>query len=274
MNAPSENKKDLIYLYCITNRTPKLKEVENLVSRLYFIYYHGIYAVAGKVSEDEFDKENLKRNLIDLEWVKTKVGIHEKVIEGIMKNAGVIPFKFAVLFNTEDNLKAMLEEHIREFKDGLKYLEDKEEWGIKIYCETEKLEDFLIKNDETILRIDKEIGFSLPGKAFLLKKKKEDLSITLVNKKITEYGQTSFDKLREKSLKTCINKLLPKEVTDRKNDMIFNSAFLVEKDGRKTFVGTVDILKAEYEDKGLFFDCTGPWPPYNFCNFLKEEIAK
>lgn len=265
------DKKALIYLYCITNRTPKLKEVENLVSRLYFIYYYGIYAVVGKVSEDEFNEENLKRRLTDLEWVKTKTGIHEKVIEGIMKNACVLPFKFAVLFNTEDNLKAMLEEHIREFKDGLKYLEGKEEWGVKIYCETERLESFLIKNDDEALKIDREINSSSPGKAFLLKKKKDELLIILINKKINEYGQTSFDKLREQSIRTRINKLLPKEVTERKDDMILNSAFLIEKNKVNDFMGILDMLRVQYEDGRVFFDCTGPWPAYNFCNFSREK---
>lgn len=264
-------KKDLIYLYCVTNNVPKLKEVENLVEVLYFIYHHGIYAVAGKVSEDEFSEENLKRNLANLEWIKTKASIHEKIIEGIMKNSCVIPFKFATLFNTEDNLKTMLEEHIRKFKDSLEYLEGKEEWGVKIYCDVERLKDSLIRNDEEILKIDKEIESSSPGKAFLLKKKREELLITLINKKLNEYGQTSFDELRELSLKARINKLLPKEVTERKDDMILNSAFLVEKNKVSDFMHILYALRAQYEDRGLFFDCTGPWPPYNFCSIDKEE---
>ena len=123
--------KDLIYLYCITNKVPKLKEIENLVNKPYFIYHKSLYAIVNKVKESEFDEENLKRNLADLEWIKAKASIHEKAIEGIMKNTCVIPFKFATLFNTEDNLKAMLSQHLEEFKGILKKLEDKEEWGVR-----------------------------------------------------------------------------------------------------------------------------------------------
>jgi len=260
-------KKDLIYLYCVTNLPPHqcINEGKDFGVGVDFVYHQGIYAVVSKVKESEFSEENLKKNLANFEWIKEKAGIHEKVIEGVMEGACVIPFKFGTIFNTEDNLKTMLEEHVGKFKDNLKYLEGKEEWGVKIYCDTERLRDSLFREEKEILEIDKEISSSTPGKAFLLKKKKEELLSTLVNKKINEYGQDSFEKLSKQSLQTRINKLLPKEVTDRKDDMILNSAFLVDKNKVGAFISIVDILKAQYEERGFFYDCTGPWPPYNFC---------
>ena len=264
--------KELIYLYCVTKKTPKLKEAEDLVDSLYFIYHRGLFAVVSKVKFAEFDEENLKRNLADLEWIKAKASIHEKAIEGIMKNTCVIPFKFATLFNTEDNLKTMLGQHLEEFKDILKKLEDKEEWGVKIYSDLEKLKEVIIQEDEEILNIDKEINSSSTGKAYLLKKKKEELLNIATNKKLNEYGEVSFDRLKEKSTEDRINKLLPKEVTERNDEMILNSAFLINKDKVEDFLKIVEGLRTKYTDKGLFFDCTGPWPPYNFCGFLKEKI--
>lgn len=264
-------KEDLIYLYCITNNVPKLKEIDGLVDNHYFIYHQSLYAIVNKVKESEFGEENLKTNLADLEWIKVKASIHEKVIEGIMKNACVIPFKFATLFNTADNLKTMLGQHLEEFKDILKKLEDKEEWGVKIYCDLEKLKEVIIQEDGEILNIDREIKSSLPGKAYLLKKKKEELLDRAATKKLNEYGQASFDTLREKSLEARINKLLPKEVTERNDEMILNSAFLINKDKVEDFLNIVEDLRTKYTDKGLFFDCTGPWPPYNFCNLSKEK---
>jgi len=154
-----EVKEDLIYLYCITDKAPKLKEIENSADKPYFIFYQDLYAIVNKVKESEFAEENLKRNLADLEWIKVKASIHEKVIEGIMKNSCVIPFKFAAIFNSEDNLKTMLSRHLEEFKDILEQLEDKEEWGVKIYCDLEKLKEVIIQEDGEILNIDKEPNF-------------------------------------------------------------------------------------------------------------------
>ena len=264
--------KELIYLYCVTDKAPKLKEVENFIDKLYFIYRQGIYAVVSKVKENEFSEENLKKNLANLDWIKEKANIHEKIIEGIMKHTRVIPFKFGTIFNTEDNLKVMLEEHSEEFKVKLMNLEGKEEWGIKIYCDVERLKGSTIKEEDEILKIDKEINSSSSGKAYFLKKKKEELIKDALNKTINEYGQKSFETLKGLSIEARINKLLPKEVTEKKDDMILNSAFLIDKNKVTEFIQATDELKTEYNDKGLSFDCTGPWPPYNFCQFAKEKM--
>lgn len=278
-------RKGLIYLYCITDKLPKLKEEEDLVDtsislsvnpersrgieNTHFFSYQDLYAVVSDVSADEFNEENLKKNLADLGWIKRKVNAHEKVIEAVMKNAGVIPFKFGTIFNTEENLKIMLKKHIREFKDSLKHLEGKEEWGVKIYCDIDKLKENLIREDKELLNIDKEIDSASPGKAFILKKKKVELVNTSINKKLNDYGQLIFEKLNQHSIESRINKLLPKEVTERKEEMILNSAFLIKKNKVENFMEAENALKETFEEMGIFLDCTGPWPPYNFTNVKK-----
>ncbi len=257
-------KKDLIYLYCLTNRVPKLKEVESLANSIYFVCKQGLYAIASRVKESEFGEKSLKKNLADLEWIKTKANIHEKIIEGIMKHACVMPFKFATLFNGEDSLKTMLKVHMNKFKAVLKSIEDKEEWGVKVYCDMKKLKKSFIQKDEQLIKIDEEISSSSAGKAFFLKKKKEELLNTIISEKINDYGENAIDVLSKQSERRRINKLLPKEVTEREDDMILNAAFLLEKNKVNIFINTVNALKAKYAF-GLFFDCTGPWPPYNFC---------
>ncbi len=260
---------DLIYLYCVTINIPKLKEAGDLVDNAHFFYYQHLYAVVSNVSADEFSEENLKKNLADLEWIKKKANVHEMVIETVMKNSCVIPFKFGTIFNTEENLKVMLKKHAEILKENLNNLRDKEEWGVKIYCDIKKLKECLSQQGDEILKIDKEISSSSPGKAFILKKKKGDLIKDIVNKRICEYGQESFERLKQIVIESKINKLLPKEVTERKDDMILNSAFLVEKNKVSDFMRILSTLRAQYKDRGLFFDCTGPWPPYNFC--LQEK---
>ena len=280
---------DLIYLYCVIHKAPELKsfnkslgfyseqpvmsevessrginDMEKLIDGPYFIYHQGLFVLVSRVRKDEFGEENLKKNLADLEWIEQRASIHEKVIEEVMKDTCVIPFKFATLFNNEDSLKAMVEEYAEELKNNLNNLEGKEEWGLKIYCDIEKLKGVLTQKDDEISKVDKEISSSSPGKAFILKKKKKELLNTVLNAKLNKYGQNSFEELKELSLQTSINKLLPKEITERKDEMILNAAFLMAKDKVKEFISRVDNLKTEYSDKGIDFDCTGPWPPYNF----------
>jgi len=257
--------KQLIYLYCVTDREPELKETEGLVDNLYFVCNNGLYAVAGKVEDEEFGQEGLKQNMADFEWVKAKASMHERIIELVMANIDVIPFKFGTLFNTDASLKAMLGQYGQEFKAILRKLAYKQEWGLKIYCNPEKLKASLGNGDSEILKIEDEIKSSSVGKAFFLKKKKDELIEKTLNEKINECGQESFELLKELSFEAHINRLLLKEVTERDDDMILNSAFLVGKDEVGDFHNMVDTLRMHYEGKGLLIDFTGPWPPYNFC---------
>jgi len=264
--------KQLVYLYCVTNKEPKLTETKDSVDNLYFICHRGLCAVASKVEESEFDEEGMKKNMADLEWVKANASTHERIIEGVMASADVIPFKFGTLFNTDNSLKAMLEEYGEEFKAILGKLGDKEEWGVKIYCDTEKLKGSVINGESEILQIENEINSSPPGRAFFLEKKKAELIAQSANAKINEYSQESFELLKELSFEARINKLLPKEVTEREDDMVLNSAFLIGKDEVGDFINMIDTLKMHYENKGFSIDCTGPWPPYNFCGLSKQKV--
>jgi len=262
----------MIYVYCVTGVMPGFKHIsEEMADDVHFIHHKGLYAIVSKVSSDEFGEENIKKNLSDMKWLESKVLRHEKVIEEVMRNCTVIPFKFATIFKTEENVMALLEEHSEEFKKNLEGLKGKDEWGVKVYCNIDILKANLIQEDAGIKRFEQEINLSSTGKAYFLKKKKNELIENILNKKINEYGQDSFEKLNALSIGARINKLLPKEVTERKDEMILNAAFLIDKTTLKDFIDSIDYLKEKYNDKGLDFDCTGPWPPYNFCSIKKEK---
>jgi hypothetical protein len=166
----------------------------------------------------------------------------------------------------------MLEQYGQEFKAILRKLANKQEWGLKIYCNQEKLKARLLGSQEKILKMEEEIKTSSAGKGFFLKKKKDQLIERMLNDRISECGQESFELLKELSFEARINRLLPKEVTEREDDMVLNSAFLVDREEVGDFQNMVDTLKMDYEGKGFLLDCTGPWPPYNFCGLSNQKV--
>jgi hypothetical protein len=261
----------LLYLYCVADTEPKIKQMENSENNLYSICHNGLYAVISEVEQQEYGEEGLKKNMADFEWVKTKVSLHEKIIEQVMTYTDVIPFKFGTLFNTDESLKAMLKQYGQEFKAILRRLANKQEWGLKIYCNQEKLKAVLLNNQEKVLKIEDEIKSSSIGKGYFLKKKKDHLIEKMLNDKINECGQESFELLKELCFEARVNRLLPKEVTEREDDMVLNSAFLIDRDEVNEFLNMVDILKLHYEGIGFLIDCTGPWPPYNFCGLSRGK---
>jgi Gas vesicle synthesis protein GvpL/GvpF len=255
----------LLYLYCLTDREPELKQTEALENDLYSVHCNGLYAVVRTVEQQEFDEEGIKRNMADFQWAKARAGAHERIIEQVMTDVNVIPFKFGTLFGTEGSLRAMLEQYEAEFKAILAKLTDKHEWGLKIYCDREKLKAGFQDVQGTFLKLEDEIKTSSVGKGYFLQKKKEAMTETALREQTDECGRASFDLLRPLSSEACINRLLPKEVTERQDEMVLNAAFLVDKHRTDEFLNTVKRLKTRYEDKGFAITCSGPWPPYNFC---------
>lgn len=261
-----EENDHLVYLYCVTHQTPDIKQIKNAGENLYTFCYGNLCAVAEKVDKDEFGEEGLKRNLTDITWIKEKAGLHEEIIENVMAETDVIPSKFGTLFNTDISLKAMLEQHEKEFDAILTKLAHKQEWGVKIYYNREKLKTNLGNENSEILKIENDIKSSSSGKSFFLRKKIEQIKEKSLNERLSECSSECFKQLKYLSSDACVNRLLPKEIIDMEGEMILNSAFLVEKDAAENFHNMINTLKMCYESKGFYLDCTGPWPPYNFCS--------
>jgi len=262
---------ELIYLYCITDKIPDLQEMDKLSENIFSINCNELYAVAKYVPEAEFSEENLKQNLADINWFEPQVREHIRIISNIMKSSTVIPFKFGTIYNSEKNIKKMIERYSKEFKENLNYLKNKEEWSLKIYCDLKKFNDKIIKDNYKINQLDNEIRESSPGKAYILKKKRKDLISNESERKLNEYGQNCFDDLKKVSYNTKISNLLPKEVTEKQNDMILNTAYLITKDKVKNFINIIEKLQNKYNDYGLEFDYSGPWPSYNFIDIKENE---
>jgi len=270
MSFAGASEKTLIYLYCISDRKPALSYEADLADTPVVVCHHDLCAVVSGVTEEEFGEKGLKKYLSDFEWVKEKANIHNKVIDAVMKRVTVVPFKLGTIFKTIANLQIWLEQYDGELKNLLTALDRKEEWGLKLYCDTDKLRIFLGAQDKEVKQMDEEIAVSSVGKAFLLKKKRDELLNVLIDKKLNEYGQEVYVKLCALSIHARINKLLPREVTERNDDMILNAAFLVDKVALGDFISATNNFKDRFSPSGLSLDCTGPWPPYNFCELSEK----
>ena len=263
--------KELLYLYCVTKEKPSSCNFEEPGIKVRPVFFSGTYALISSVSPDDFSEANLKKHLADMGWVEKNIRLHEKVIEEIMKDQVVLPFKFGTVFESEANVEKLLKKNNAEFKAVLTILEGKEEWGLKIYCNSAYFRDALCSENERIKEKDKEIIAAGKGKAYFLKKKKDEIIKDIINEKISEYTRDCFERLKVTAADTKINNILPKEVTEKDEDMVLNAAFLINNKRIKEFENVLAYLKTKYADKGLIFDCTGPWPPYNFCGSLKEK---
>ena len=249
----------LIYVYCISNRSIQLDQVP--VDNLKCFVFGEYYVLVKNVSPDEFSEENLKKKFADLSWIEKNARDHIEVISQIMKSCTVIPFKFGTIYKSEESVGKFISDYSVSLEDNLINIEGKEEWSVKIYCDSKVLNEKIAEISEEVLYLEQQIRDSSQGKGFILKIKKNELIKKEVEKIIKNCGQTCYDEFKNISELSRINNLLPKELTERSDDMILNTSFFIKKQRVADFVNAVDLLQGKYNNIGFDIDVSGPWPP-------------
>jgi hypothetical protein len=260
------HEENLIYLYCMTAQPPDLNEAGDSSDGLYTVCEAGLWAVVSQVPAAEFGQSGLHRNLEDLGWVTAETTRHERIVEAVMQDRCVIPFRFATLFAAEESLRTLVRAHCEEFTALLEQLDNKAEWGVKAYCNAETLRDRVCTRDAAISSLDETIRSASSGKAFLLRKKREELAKAALAGRTDQYAERIVGALQEVSFQTRINKVLPPAATEGRGAMILNSAFLVGNEDTGNFLEAVAVLNEGHAEDGIVVACSGPWPPYHFCD--------
>ena len=260
---------DLLYIYCICDVEPRLQDISGN-ENLKCLQFEDLFAIVKDVSPDEFSEENLKKNFADLAWIETHARDHIRIIVEVMKSSTVIPFKFGTIFINDERLGNFINDYSVSLIENLQHLKGKEEWSVKIYCDRTKLNAQIGAISQDVRNLEEEIKSSMPGKAFILKRKKVDLVEKEVQHAIGYYGQNCYDQLAILSATTHINNLLPREVTERTDDMILNASFFVPAEKVSDFLTIIDQSQEKYKEVGFDIEAAGPWPPFSFIS-IKEK---
>jgi len=269
------------YLYCLKDKNRSKFSLKGMdKKRVYTLGYKNIEAVLTEVNSKEFESQKVKAKLEkDLKWTEEKVRNHQAIIEEVMKASTVIPLKFLTLYKTEEKVKKVLEEKYNEFRELLDKLRGKEEWGLKVYViDKEKLAEAIKKEDEELIKMEKEITEKPEGVGYFFEKKIEERIREKLDEQLDSYTKEIFDILGHFSAeKPVVNKLLPVELIGQneglaQKEMILNVSYLVLKEKVEEFQKTIKRIHHHvYFPKGLWLEYSGPWPPYSFVNHIEYE---
>ena len=261
-----------IYLYGITPSI-KIKKLTNKGGgksigrgKAFYIFYRDIEAIVSEVSLKEFGSKEIQRRAAeDLEWIKDKALLHEKVIETALNSRDlVIPMKFGTIFKDRKSLVSSLKKDYLKFKNLFKNLSGKAEFSMKVYAIYKLLEDEIKKSSPIIQSKLEEIKSLPAGRQYFLEEEINEMVKKEAKNSINNYFSLFLEKLKGLTEEMKDNKLLAKELTQRKEPMVFNGAFLIKKEKVGGWQKEIQNLRDEYEKIGFIFESSGPWPPYNF----------
>lgn len=264
---------DGLYLYCIRGENDSssfsLKGIDNM-NEVYVIPYKELEAIVSRILLDEFDSEEIKRKAQEnLDWIKEKIVIHEKVVEEAMKRNGkvmsVIPMKFGTIFAGEKSLTKTLDEHYEQFKTALNKLEDKEEWGVKMYLTGKgQIEETIKAESEIIKEIEWKIAGLPEGIAYFHESELKEALSNEVVKKINKIKKNIYEELKLNAEDAIECKILEKEITGRLESMILNASYLIKTEMVEEFIQSAERKNKELNPQGFSLEYSGPWPPYYF----------
>ncbi len=270
-----------LYLYCIREKTENAPEISikgiDEEGETYTLLFRDLEAVVSRVSLEEFASEEIQRKAQeDLNWIKEKALIHEKVVEEAMRKNGkilnLIPMRFGTIFQDKVRLEETLKKNYSRVEEVLERIRGKEEWSMKLYLgDRERFEQTIKKNNETIVEKERDIASLPEGMAFFVEEELKELISRELEKELNNIIEDLFESLKKQAVTAVKSKILGKDLIVRQEPMVLNAAYLVLEEKMEDFKKDAEDLNHKMQEKGFFIEYSGPWPAYNF---IPLEVEK
>ena len=242
----------LIYSLSAVKRYPEKLNV--LLSGLKGISGAGLYAASFKeisaVVSDIKKADLIASRSIALEYAQ--------VIDTLAGHFTLLPMRFGSVMESTDAINEMLERNYKEIHLNLQKVDNKLEFGLKVFCDSEKLKAELLAKTA--------VGFKAP----ISEAQEIERSVfrEYVNKKLKEHQLEELVLVYVDSVIAKITGYLSILNADYKikkmptASVMIDAVFLLEKERKDALIQAAGNLQNQYP--GLSFVMTGPWPPYSF----------
>ncbi len=189
---------------------------------------------------------------------------HEHVVETVMKNHTIVPMAFGTVFRTEEDIKEVLKSIYSSLKDVLRQMTGKQEFGLKVTWDRDRIIEELKREHEEIRRFHQELTRKHLQSTYFARMQLGRMIDKALMELAAKYVRDIYDGLRN----VCVASKDNKPIGEK---MILNASFLIEKERENEFDAAVTRVAQKFGER-LNFRYTGPWPPYNFVNIrLKLE---
>jgi hypothetical protein len=227
----------------------------------------GVYEIPFQdISAIVKDRDSKPLDYTDRETLGHLLVHHQKTIEALVENGFnmILPLRLGTIVDSKEEVLRILSnghELIMEALNKIKYLTEIDlavTWTdfpgmigeIAGHPEILEMKNEILKSSDTLSKIDQvKVGMLVQAK---LKEKNVKVELNILD-----------------SLSAVSEDIKTHEVMN--DQMITNSAFLINRDKRETFEKIIDQLDEKYKGK-LSFKMVGPLPCYSFYTIEKKEL--
>ncbi|HKP90177.1 MAG TPA: GvpL/GvpF family gas vesicle protein [Thermoleophilaceae bacterium] len=263
---PAAEHDELVWTYCVVESgTPLPEGLTGIAgSTVQCVSEANLAAVVCRVPGTDFDEEPLRRNLNDLAWLERVARAHEQVLDRMLPEATLVPLRICTLYENEDGVRAMLDRERDHLAGALETLEGREEWGVKLLLDRERLMRAAREVSEGEPNASARADAASGGAAYMLQRREERRVRELADSLAADLASQVHAQLERCAIGAVTRPPQNRELSGHEGEMLLNAAYLVERDRVAGMRDLVGELEARHADLGARLELTGPWPPYNF----------
>lgn len=264
----------LIYLYGLipaeevsNQQIPSINGFDGK-SVIYTLPIGKVNAVVCDLEAELYSEVSIKEQInSDMEWLQEKAFHHHEIVMMLSKMFTVVPLKFCTLFKNQRSLANAVQTNESHLVDTFASIQGNEEWNLKIYCDDQLLKEQVSRSNPTIEARRVEISHISKGKQFFEKKKLDKLIESELEEEKNRISENIHVHLSGMALKGNVKRTWSNDVTGRKDEMTWNSVYLIPAANVENFLEQIQQYEKDMKGMGWQFDATGPWPAYHFSNF-------
>lgn len=230
-----------------------------------------VAALVSLLPAADYTPETIAERSGEVAWLSPRAMAHDRVLTWAQERSasGVVPLPMFSMWGSETALERTLTERAATLAATFRRVRGADEFGLRVHRRDAAMLEAVDTLDEDIARLRREAAAASAGQKYLLERKIAARAKTAVRAASQRMARGIFAELRSLAREALNRPLTPESGSAEDSTMVLNGAFLVAREQLDAFRAAVAARMSEYEPKGLRFDFTGPWPPYNFVDDRK-----
>jgi hypothetical protein len=220
----------------------------------------GLSAVYSEVDAATFSQEEIDRHNGDLQWLGSIGYRHEAVVARLSAAAAIIPLRAFTLFSSRESLEKFLSAEADGIRERLSKIGQRDEWTLRLEFVPEQWAEAIVRRVDSLRALSEEMQRASEGRSFLLKKKFDEQRKNAARDAETRLLQEVEETVRVQLPGTPVLT----ETRQQKNGSFPQLNLLIGESDLPRLRSLQVVLEERYEEDGVRFALTGPWPPYSF----------
>ncbi|MGH7638884.1 MAG: GvpL/GvpF family gas vesicle protein [Gemmatimonadaceae bacterium] len=219
--------------------------------------------LASRLPKNAYSPEAIEQSSGDVSWLSPRAMAHDRVLTWAQEHGGVVPLPMFTLFGSDGALVKSMDDRAPDIARVFRKVAGADEFGLRIHRRDEQLLSRIDELDSDIAGLRTEASSAPPGQRYLLERKIDERARGSMRAASQRIAREIFESLRGAARDAVARPLTP-DASRTDVTLVLNAAFLVDRASVTDFRAAVGTHMQNQEPRGLVFDFTGPWPPYNF----------